>query len=213
MRNDLTHLVLISDRSGSMAECREESQNAINRMIEDQQKEQGECLFTLVQFDDVYEVVHDSVNIKDVQPYELVPRGMTALYDAVGKAINTVGQNLSDMKEEDRPALITVVICTDGLNNASKEFSQLKVANLIKQQKEQYSWKFVFLGVEIDAEAIASNLNIDADAAVQVARDKSDIAYELFSGKMSSSRSAVRKGASAQSVSLNYTDDEKAELS
>ena len=167
MRQDLTQLVIISDRSGSMSSSQEESQNAINHLIDEQKKEEGECQLTFVEFDDSYDVVYDA-GIKDAPQYFLMPRGMTALYDAVGRTINMVGEKLRNLPEADRPALVQVVISTDGLDNRSREFSKSRVAQMIKRQRNEFSWQFVFIGVEIDAESIAVDLNININNAVKI---------------------------------------------
>jgi len=120
MKQNLTELVIVSDRSGSMGDSREEAQGAINHFLNDQKGEEGDCNVTFVEFDNVYDVLHDGVSVEDVPEYTLVPRGMTALYDAVGTAITTVGERLAKTPEKDRPSLVSVVISTDGLENASR---------------------------------------------------------------------------------------------
>lgn len=213
MRQDLSEFVFISDRSGSMGSCREEAQNAINRMIEDQKGGNGECRLTLVEFDDVYDVVHDGVKVDDVPAYELQPRGMTALLDAVGKAMTTVGARLAKTPEEERPMLVTVVISTDGIENASKEYSHAQIAAMIKEQKEKYNWKFVFLGVELD-ESIGTGLNIDSSSVVNLKRSKSSAAYAMTSDKLRGLRDQVFElGALEIYENLDYSEAEKAELS
>jgi Mg-chelatase subunit ChlD len=211
MKQDLTHVVVVSDRSGSMSACRDEAEAAINRFIEDQRKMEGECQVTLVEFDDVYDIVHNGVDVKDVGEYSLQPRGMTALYDAVGKAVHTVRANIKGAKKKKRPALVTVVISTDGLNNASKEYTKQGVADIIAKMTKK-GWKFVFLGVEINAEQIAGELNIDASCAVQLDRNFMLEGLNLASSKLCCARSAVNSGCSAESVSMAYTDAEKDSL-
>ena len=123
MRKDLTDVTLVLDRSGSMEACRAEAEDGVSRFIEDQRKEAGECRLTLVQFDTEYEFVHRSVPIENVPPYELVPRGYTALLDAVGRAITEKGAELTAMREADRPGLVVFCIVTDGHENSSSEFN------------------------------------------------------------------------------------------
>lgn len=214
MKQDLVEFVFISDRSGSMGACQEEAQNAINRMIDDQRNEEGECRLTFVEFDDVYDVVHDGVDIKDVPKYTLIPRGMTAMCDAVGKAITTVGARLAQTPEEERPSLVTVVISTDGFENASKEYSYKQVADMIKEQREKYSWQFVFLGVEID-EKVGTDLGIDLSNVVNLKRSKTSKAYGTTSDKLKAARQLSNRGACGQSVgsALAYSDSEKFDLS
>ena len=210
MRRDLSELIIISDRSGSMGAAQGEAQNAINRMLEDQKTGEGECRLTFVQFDDQHEVLYDGVNIKDVQPYKLIPRGWTALLDAVGTAINTVGDRLAKTPEDERPALVTVIVSTDGEENNSREYSHSQVAQMIKTQKEKYSWQFIFLGVELD-EKIALSLNFSASNVANIKRCQSSNAYGMTSNKMSLARCATMEGASADVISdcLAYSDNEK----
>jgi Mg-chelatase subunit ChlD len=149
VRNDLTEIVLIVDRSGSMSDCKDEAQGGINAFIEDQKKAVGEANFTLVQFDTDYEFIHTGKPIKDVVAYALVPRGMTALLDAVGRAVSETGARLAALEEEDRPGVVMVIIVTDGQENASKEFNWNQVQEMIKHQKEKYQWQFLYLGADI----------------------------------------------------------------
>ena len=120
MKADLTDITLVVDRSGSMAQVREDAEGGVNTFITEQGKEPGEALLTLVQFDTEYEFLHKGVQIKQVPKYELVPRGMTALLDAVGKAINETGERLAKMPEGDRPG--TGDLC--GNDRRTREFQQ-----------------------------------------------------------------------------------------
>lgn len=124
MRNDMCDVTLVVDRSGSMVSIWKEAEGGINAFIDEQKKNAGECVFTLVHFDSEYEFVHKGVPIGQVGSYALQPRGMTALLDAVGRAINEAGERLSAMPEAERPLLVAFVIVTDGQENASHEFSK-----------------------------------------------------------------------------------------
>lgn len=132
MRSDLTDITLVVDRSGSMQEMRSDAEGGVNAFIADQAKEPGEALLTLVQFDTEYEFLHSGVPIGQVPKYTLVPRGSTALLDAVGRAINETGERLSKMDEKDRPGLVIFVVMTDGHENASKEFSKPQIKKMIE---------------------------------------------------------------------------------
>lgn len=215
MNKNLTELVIVSDRSGSMTTSRLEAQGAINRFLKDQKEEDGQCNVTFVEFDDNYDVLADGKPIAEVGEYELVPRGWTALYDAIGKAITTVGERLAKLSETDRPGLVTVMISTDGAENSSKEYSYQQVADMIKTQKETYSWQFVFLGVELD-ERIGTALNIDISNVVNLKRSKSSHAYSNTSDKLKAARRAVSQGFTASSRAvcdaMAYSDQEKADL-
>ena len=173
MKSDLTDITLVVDRSGSMEQVKEDAQGGVNSFIKEQAKEPGEALLTLVQFDTEYEFLHKGVPISQVPEYKLVPRGMTALLDAVGRAINETGERLSKMKEQDRPGLVIFVVMTDGLENSSKEFSKEVIKEMIKRQQEQYNWHFTFLGANQDAFAEAGSMGIHAAGVANYAMIKS----------------------------------------
>ena len=127
MRSDLTDITLVVDRSGSMEQVQEDAEGGVNSFIAQQAKEPGEALLTLVQFDTEYEFLHKGVPISQVPKFELVPRGMTALLDAVGRAMNETGERIAKMDERDRPGLVVFVVMTDGQENSSKEFSKATI--------------------------------------------------------------------------------------
>jgi uncharacterized protein YegL len=157
---------LLVDRSGSMNVCRTDMQGGIDTFIETQKKLKGQAKATLAQFDDRYDLVYGPTPIEDVPNYHLVPRGMTAMHDAMGKFITDIGTDLSKMKDVKRPGKIIICIVTDGLENASKEWTKHAVAKLIKQQQDDYKWEFVFLGANMDAVAEAKSFNIAASNAM-----------------------------------------------
>lgn len=163
MKKNLTEMVFILDRSGSMQSLTSDTIGGFNSMIENQKKEDGEAYVTTVLFDDAYEMLHDHVNIQDIQPItdkEYYARGMTALLDAVGKTINSVGKRLSETPEDERPEKVIFVITTDGFENASMEFEKDTIKNMIEHQQSKYSWTFIFLGANMDAVEEAKNLGI-----------------------------------------------------
>lgn len=164
MRNDLTQIVCILDRSGSMSSLVSDTIGGYNTFIESQKLEQGEAWVTTVLFDDRYELLYDTVDIKSLQPMtnkEYYPRGMTALFDAVGRTIDDVGHRLETRAEEERPSKVIVVIITDGHENSSKDYSISKVKEMVVHQTEKYNWQFIFMGANIDSAAEASSIGID----------------------------------------------------
>lgn len=168
MKENLTQIVFILDRSGSMEDLTDDTIGGFNSFIVEQKKQEGEAILTTVLFDDKYEVLHDAVSIKDVKlltSKDYFARGSTALLDAVGMTISRVGQKLSDMKEEARPSKVIVVITTDGMENNSHEFSKQQIQAMIEHQTNKYSWQFLFLGANIDSVSTAQNLGISADFA------------------------------------------------
>jgi len=168
MKKNLTEIVFILDRSGSMQSLTDDTIGGFNSMIEGQKKEDGEAYVTTVLFDDNYELLHDHVDIQKVNPIttkEYYARGCTALLDAIGKTINSIGSRLSATPEDERPDKVMFVITTDGFENASKEFSKSTVKEMIEHQQEKYSWTFMFLGANMDAVGEAASLGINTDFA------------------------------------------------
>ena len=168
MRENLTEIVFILDRSGSMSGLESDTIGGFNSMIAKQQKEEGEAIVSTVLFDDETDVIHDRVAIGEVKKLteeDYYVRGCTALLDAVGGAIHHIGNVHKYAREEDRPAKTLFVITTDGLENASRHYSFTDVKKLIKRQQEQYNWEFLFLGANIDAIEVAGNMGISRDRA------------------------------------------------
>ena len=168
MRENLTEIVFILDRSGSMSGLESDTIGGFNSMIAKQQKEEGEAIVSTVLFDDETDVIHDRVAIGEVKKLtedDYYVRGCTALLDAVGGAIHHIGNVHKYAREEDRPAKTLFIITTDGLENASRHYSFKDVKRLIKRQKEKYNWEFLFLGANIDAIEVAGNMGISRDRA------------------------------------------------
>jgi len=165
MRDNLTEIVFILDRSGSMDVLVDDTIGGYNSFIETQRNQDGEALITTILFDDRYEILHNGVNIKEIQALtrkEYFARGMTAMLDSIGKAINTVGERLSNTNEEDRPSKVIFVITTDGMENSSVEFKKDQIKSMIEHQIGKYNWQFIFLGANIDAVSEAESLGINA---------------------------------------------------
>lgn len=168
MRENLTEIVFILDRSSSMSGLESDTIGGFNSMIAKQQKEEGEAIVSTVLFDDETDVIHDRVAIGEVKKLteeDYYVRGCTALLDAVGGAIHHIGNVHKYAREEDRPAKTLFVITTDGLENASRHYSFKDVKKLIKGQQEKYNWDFLFLGSNIDAIEVAGNMGISRDRA------------------------------------------------
>jgi uncharacterized protein YegL len=154
MRQGHAELVCIIDKSGSMESIRSDAVGGFNAFLEGQRKVPGTASVTLVLFDDQYEVVRENIDLKSVENLTdttFVPRGSTALLDAIGRTINDVGARLSKTPEEQRPEKVMVCIVTDGLENASKEFSISKIKEMIEHQRNKYKWEFSFLAANQDA--------------------------------------------------------------
>jgi hypothetical protein len=164
MKKDLCEVVFILDRSGSMGIIKNDTVGNFNSFIEEQKKLLGDCDFSLVLFDHEYNLLINKKNIYNVENLTdktYVPRGNTALLDAIGRTINDVGNRLYNTYEANRPSQVIFVILTDGEENHSKEFTSTQIADMIKHQTDNYSWKFLFLGANQDSFLTSEGLNID----------------------------------------------------
>lgn len=174
MKTDLTELVLILDKSGSMSGLEDDTIGGFNAMLAKQKNEPGEAVVTTVLFDDDYELLHDRINIKGIQPItgkEYCVGGSTALLDAIGKTIHKIGNAQKYTAEEERAAKVLFVITTDGMENASREYTYDRIKMMIERQKSRFGWEFIFLGANIDAAAAASRFGIDPDRAANYHAD------------------------------------------
>lgn len=197
MNTNLTEIVFLLDRSGSMAGLESDTIGGFNGFIEKQKQMEGDTLVTAVLFDDQYEILWNGIKAEQTMltKRDYFVRGMTALLDAVGKTILDVGYRLAKTPEEDRPGKVIFVITTDGMENASREFTYEKVKELIKHQQEKYNWEFIFLGANIDAAEEADSLGIDvANAFSFEASEKGvEIMYNMVSEAVAERRQAIEK--------------------
>ena len=174
MKNNVTELVFILDRSGSMSGLESDTIGGFNAMIEKQKKQEGECFVSTVLFDDVSEVLHDRIrleNVKKMTDNDYTVRGCTALIDAIGGAIHHIGNIHKYARPEDVPEHTMFVITTDGQENASHNYTSKQVKKMIERQKEKYGWEFLFIGANIDAVETASRYGIGKDRAVNYNAD------------------------------------------
>lgn len=175
VKNNITELVFILDRSGSMAGLESDTIGGFNSLIEKQRKHDGECYVSTVLFDNVSEVIHDRVKLADVKPMtdkEYFVKGSTALIDAIGCAIHHIGNIHKYARPEDVPEHTMFVITTDGQENASHKYSSDEVKKMVERQKEKYGWEFLFIGANIDSVETAKHFGIGADRAVNYHADK-----------------------------------------
>lgn len=185
MKENLTEIVFILDRSGSMKGLEADTIGGFNAMLERQKKAEGEVLLSTLLFSNETEVLHDRADIRRVEPLTLHDYrvgGSTALLDAIGGAIRHIGNLHREACTEERPAHTLFVITTDGQENASRRYGYAELKRLIERQKERYGWEFLFLGANMDAVAAASRFGIDADRAVRYHCDSAGIAlnYEAI---------------------------------
>ena len=193
MKANLTELVFILDRSGSMGGMENDTIGGFNSMLEKQQAEPGECRITTVLFDNQYEILHDRIDIKAVSAItnkEYFVRGQTALLDAIGKTINKIGGVQKNTAEEYRAEKVLLVITTDGLENASREFDYDTIKSMVEHQKSKYSWEFIFLGANIDAVDVANRFGVAHNRAQRFHNDSEGIAlnYDVLSRTVSTFR-------------------------
>lgn len=193
MKNKLTELVFILDRSGSMQGLERDTIGGFNAMLEKQKGEPGQALVSTILFDDRVEVLHDRVKVGKVPAItdkDYYVRGCTALLDAVGGAIHHIGNIHKYARREDVPERTLFVITTDGMENASRRYSAPQVKKMIQRQKEKYGWEFLFLGANIDAVETAGHLGIAADRAVNFHCDSqgTQLNYQTISQAVSAVR-------------------------
>lgn len=209
MKKGLTELVFILDKSGSMGGLETDTIGGFNAMLEKQKAVEGECRITTVLFDNNYELLHDRIDIKAVnrmtdKEYEV--GGTTALLDAVGKTIHKIGNAQKNTADDFRAEKVLFVIITDGLENASREYTAAKVREMIERQKTRYGWDFIFLGANIDAIETAGNMGIAPERAQNYHADSEGV--ELNFDVMSK---AVTHFRSCDMLSADWNDDIQAD--
>ena len=200
MKNNITELVFILDRSGSMQGLEDDTIGGFNSMIEKQKKQDGACYVSTVLFDDESEVLHDRMKLEDVPKMigeDYTVRGCTALLDAVGGAIRHIGNIHKYARPEDVPEHTMFVITTDGMENASRRYDAAAIKKMIERQKEKYGWEFLFIGANIDAVETAARYGIDEDRAVNYHADGegTHILYESVARAVCSVRANASLGA------------------
>lgn len=207
MKTNHTDITIVLDRSGSMASVAPDTIGGFNRFLDDQQKAPGTAAITLHQFDHEFETVLDAKPIGEAKPLDgttFVPRGNTALMDAIGRAITGTVSRLEKTPDADRPEKVVFVIVTDGQENASREFNHAKVHEMITHQKEKYQWEFVFLGANQDAIKAAGNIGIQAANAMTYAHNKAGTVAAFAS--TSNNLMRMRSGAT---TTMDYSAEDR----
>jgi hypothetical protein len=190
---ELTHITIVLDRSGSMDSVRDDAIGGFNTCVGEQKKLPGAATLTLVQFDHAYEVTHRAVNLEAVPVMTtetFVPRGRTALYDAIGRAVAETAEYVQGLAEDARPAKVVVAILTDGRENASRELDHEQIQKLLKERTAA-GWDFWFLGANLDVARTARAIGVDADKAFAFESSPRGTrgAFSRMSDGISSSRS------------------------
>ncbi len=207
-RRELTELVFVLDRSGSMSGLEGDTIGGFNALIEKQKKEPGKCLVTTVLFDSRVQTIHDRVELQKLRPMtgrDYSVGGCTALLDALGSTIRHIVDIHRYARPEDVPARTTFVIMTDGLENASRQFSSEEVKRMIRHEQEKYGWEFLFLAANIDAVETAGRMGIRPERAVNYNADRQGtrIAYEAVSSAVSARRACAAPLADDWSKPVN----------
>lgn len=209
-RSDLTHLYFLLDRSGSMQSIKSDIEGGFAALVDEQRRGAGECRATLAQFDDVYEVVYADRPVADVPPLDLQPRNMTALHDSMARLITEAGAALARLPEDQRPGTVVVAIMTDGLENASREWTAAAIRALVEQQSTTYGWQFLYMGADQDAIEVGESLGIAREHSVTYGRSKSAGAMATAGAKISKLR-ADRMVSPAAPMEA-FTSEERASL-
>ena len=195
---DLTLIAVLVDRSGSMAQWREDMEGGLNAFVESQASEPGDAEITLAQFDTKYELVWPLRPINDAPKYTLVPRGCTALLDAMGRFITEVGEELAKRDEADRPGKVIVCIVTDGLENSSVDWTRDMVKALVEQQSSQWHWEFVFLGADMDAVQEGASVGVPQKSSLTFDKANARLTYAMASDYVSTVRGGRKAAFSEQ---------------
>lgn len=203
MKTGFTDITFVLDRSGSMKDVRKDTIGGFNAYIEAQRKVPGECVVSLVQFDDVYEPLYAAKPIQEaplLSQETFVPRGFTAIFDAIARTIIETGKRLAAMSENQRPEKVIFVILTDGKENASQEFrDREKVFEMVGHQRDVYHWDFVFIGANQDAIKVGAGLNIGAGSTMTYAANSmgTQDAFTSVSNYTAHTRSSAGHAAGA----------------
>lgn len=213
--NNITELVFILDRSGSMAGLEDDTVGGFNAMIEKQKKQPGKCWVSTVLFANESQVIHDRLPLEEIRPMtreDYSVGGCTALIDAIGDAMRHIGNIHKYARPEDVPAHTVFVITTDGMENASHRYSAQEVRRKIQRQKEQYGWEFLFIGANIDAVQTAGRFGISSDRAVNYHADKqgTQVLYACVSKAVENIRANAPMAANwSEDIQADYESRKK----
>lgn len=197
---DYTDISIVLDRSGSMESIKTDTIGGFNQFLKDQQSVPGKATITLVQFDHEYNSLLKAQPIAEAKPLDTstyVPRGTTALLDAIGRTIQDTGKRLAEMPDADRPDKVVFVVITDGLENASEDFTKVKINEMIALQRDSYNWQFLFLGANQDAISAGQDIGVAASSSLSYAANSAGVraAYSSLSSNIGMYRSNVVQDA------------------
>lgn len=216
INENYTHISVCLDRSGSMSSMAKDVVGGFNKFVEDQKKEEGKATLSLVQFDDIYEVVHDFIDIKDMTGLKLHPRNSTALLDAMGQTLEETRAKVLKMDDDVRPAKVIFVFITDGEENASSKYTRKQIFEMIKDLKspdrgDQINWEFVFIGANQDAIAEGGSYGIRSKASItfDASGAGATAAFSSLSKCISTYRKCSSLGATYEFDDEDYEVQEK----
>lgn len=209
-RQNLTLIAFLLDRSGSMQSIKSDVVGGFDAFLAEQRAVDGDCRVTLAQFDDEYEVVYRALPIGDVPPLALNPRNTTALLDSMGKLITDTAAEIAALSDDDKPGSVVIAIMTDGLENASHEWSRPAIKALVEQQTNEFGWEFLYMGAAQDAVEVGKDLGVKAEQAVTYSRGKSQQAMAAMSVNVRGYRNARLLDEAAPMP--GFSQDQRSEL-
>lgn len=200
MKAGKAEVIIVLDRSGSMTSIKTDMEGGFKTFLAKQKLEPGECLVSLYQFDDIYETVFEARDIKQVNEIRLEPRNGTALLDAIGRTFTAVGARLAALPESERPETVIVAIITDGCENASKEYTRPRIAEMVKHQQKKYAWKVIFMGANIDAVLVGGAMGTSQGLSLTYAATSAGVGntFSAFSSGVTCLRSCADYSFSEQ---------------
>ena len=197
--SNYTHMLVVVDRSGSMANIQNDMVGGLDQLFQSQKEVPGKCLVDYVQFDDRFERAFEDRDVADAKA-TLEPRGLTALVDAIGRSVTDFGAKLAGMDEDQRPGTVIVVVVTDGMENASQEWTADKVKALVQEQTDKYDWKFTFLGANMDAVKTGAMYGFPKGSSLTWNTDKVGAATATIGSYVTHTRSGLV---------YSYTDEDR----
>lgn len=203
MRNDYIHITFVIDKSGSMYSSKDEVISGVQKIINEQKNiKEGKCTVSMYTFNDKVDEDYVGIDVNDLPKFEYNPTSMTALNDGCGVAIDNTGKWLAEMKEEDRPSKVLVVVMTDGMENSSREYSLKTVQEKIKEQTEKYSWEFMYQGCDITTSKAADELGFKFKS--YSSRKNFANNYDMINCAVRNYRSMANTGASLDAATFSF---------
>jgi uncharacterized protein YegL len=197
-----THLALIVDRSGSMMQIASDMEGGIHSLLSDQANQPGELHVDIVTFDTQVETPYTDARADEIKGQLIVPRGSTALNDAVGSTIVRLGEKLAALAEDDRPGTVVVVVVTDGMENSSSEYTTAQVKEMVERQTSEFGWRFVYLAANVDAFATGGTYGFAQSGTMQYTANSGGVAGMTASASASILRSRMGQAA-------DFTEEER----